>query len=468
MPRYDDWRYPSYEPVKQRRERARKKLAQLKKTNPLVQPVVIEGSLLARNWWGKSWNRNLERYADFSNRIGRGRSYVRHGAVLDLQIEPGKVKALVQGSRARPYQVAVRIRGLEAKTWKAIRHACAGHVDSLQGLLAGRFPEALAELFTARGQGLFPAPEEIEFDCSCPDWAYMCKHVAATLYGIGARLDEDPSLFFELRRVKMLDLICEAVAETSAQLLQKSNGRSGPVIADDDISEVFGIVMEDALDFENVPSSPGKVPAAAHKPVKKAAVRLQPRRRAEGVDEKRVLDLVLASRAGIDVPTLSSKTGFSTAEVRKVIYAAHRNKRIVKVSRGVFRGPQKRADPAEETKAVMDCIRSMPQGTGVAHIKAVTRLPDAVVRNILAKAHREGKLKRVSRGVYAAAGQKRSDATSLTRLVLDVIREKPEGATVADIKKRTGLFDRQVRNIIFRLLRLARIRRSARGVYQAM
>ena len=177
---------------------------------------------LATTWWGKSWNSNLERYADYSNRIGRGRSYVRHRAVLDLQLTPGSVTALVQGSQAQPYRVAITVDTLSADNWSTIRTACAGCFDSLSELLAGTFPQALKDLFFAKGAGLFPSPREIHFDCSCPDWASMCKHVAAALYGVGARFDEDPSLFFTLRGITIDDIITQTVTDTTQTLLRKA------------------------------------------------------------------------------------------------------------------------------------------------------------------------------------------------------------------------------------------------------
>ena len=100
------------------------------------------------------------------------------------------------------------------------------------------------EIFTTQGKGLFPSPREIGFDCSCPDWATMCKHVAATLYGIGARLDQDPELFFKLRQVKMKDLVSEAVEGKTRELLKKARKKSARVIADSDLADVFGIDME--------------------------------------------------------------------------------------------------------------------------------------------------------------------------------------------------------------------------------
>ncbi len=185
------WGYPKYVTAAEKKVKAEKKLKQLKKKMPGIEPVIIEGSALARTWWGKSWNRNLERYADYSNRIGRGKSYVRHGAVLDLKIKGGRVTALVQGTRAKPYEVVINIAPVKKANWDQIRKQCQGELRSLTDLVSGKFSKELGEIFLAESKGLFPTPKEISFDCSCPDWASMCKHVAAALYGVGARLDED-------------------------------------------------------------------------------------------------------------------------------------------------------------------------------------------------------------------------------------------------------------------------------------
>ncbi len=251
MAYYNDYGFPPYVSVAEKRARARRKLEQLRKKHPDIRPVVIAGNTLVRTWWGKAWNGNLSKYADYANRIGRGRSYVRHGAVLDLQIKPGQVKALVQGSQGSPYTITIKIKPISEPVWKQIKAACAGQLASLQELLEGRFPKGLAELFTAKGNGLFPSPQEIDFHCSCPDWAYMCKHVAAVLYGIGTRLDEDPGLFFVLRKMKMDDLITQAVRDKSARLLQQAKKKTARVIDDADLGAVFGIEMESATAVEN-------------------------------------------------------------------------------------------------------------------------------------------------------------------------------------------------------------------------
>jgi uncharacterized Zn finger protein len=264
MAYYNDYGYPPYVSVAEKRARARRKLEQLRKKHPDIHPVVVEGNALVRTWWGKAWNSNLGKYADYANRVGRGRSYVRHGAVLDLQIKPGQVNALVQGSQGSPYTIAIKIKPVSESIWKQIKAACEGQLASLQELLEGRFPKGLMELFTAKDCGLFPAPKEIEFKCSCPDWAYMCKHVAAVLYGIGTRLDEDPSLFFVLRKVKMDDLITQAIRDKSARLLKQAKKKTSRVIDDADLEDVFGIEMEAATTCEkDGPKAGAAKPATA-------------------------------------------------------------------------------------------------------------------------------------------------------------------------------------------------------------
>lgn len=268
------WGYPPYVSAAEKKAKAAKKRAQLMKKNPGLKPVLLPGSTLARTWWGKSWNKNLERYADYSNRIGRGRSYVRHGAVLDLQIDPGAVKALVQGSGSKPYSVAIEIKNLNKNIWNEIKATCEGKLESLQELLMGDFPKTLGEIFMQKEAGLFPSPKEINFNCSCPDWADMCKHVAASLYGVGARLDEEPSLFFKLRKVDVDDLVTQAVEDKTRKLLKKAEKKSGKVLDDSRLSELFGIEMEG----ESAPKPTRKKPKAKARG-KKASSKSQGTRR---------------------------------------------------------------------------------------------------------------------------------------------------------------------------------------------
>ena len=216
-------------------------IQKLRKKNPDIQPVIIEGRKLARSWWAISWNKNLEGYADYSNRISRGRSYVIGGAVLDLAISPGVVSALVQGSRAAPYKITVQIDPLSKNNWDVITQKCSRRLANIEELVSGQFPLELMELFTERGMGLFPTPKEIHFGCSCPDWASMCKHVAAVLYGIGARFDQDPTLFFVLRDIDVSELIKKSVDEKMTNLLKNADSVTDRTITGINTYDLFGV-----------------------------------------------------------------------------------------------------------------------------------------------------------------------------------------------------------------------------------
>jgi uncharacterized Zn finger protein len=222
--------------VAARRRQATRELAALRKSGQTVAPVAIQGRTIARTFWGNAWCTNLERYSDYSNRLPRGRSYVRNGSVIHLQIEPGAVTALVSGSDL--YQTRVSVAAIPKTRWKAVCKDCTGAIDSLVELLQGRLSSSVMNRMCQQKTGLFPAPSEIDFSCSCPDWASMCKHVAAVLYGIGARLDHEPELLFALRKVDVQDLITGA----STTLPQKRKGpASTRVLETDDLSAVFGI-----------------------------------------------------------------------------------------------------------------------------------------------------------------------------------------------------------------------------------
>jgi uncharacterized Zn finger protein len=345
--------YPRYVSAGEKRAKAAKKLKQLKKKNPGIKPVMIEGSSIARTWWGKSWNLNLERYADYSNRIGRGRSYVRQGAVLDLQINSGKVESLVQGTRSNPYSVSVQIKSVNEKIWQEIKAACGDKLDSLQGLLAGKFPKALGDIFMMQGKGLFPSPKEIEFSCSCPDWASMCKHVAATLYGIGARLDEDPELFFKLRKARMKDLVTGAVKDSARKLLKKAEKKTERVIADSDLADVFGIDMEGPVDSNKKKTKVAKKTTRTKKPSRGTAKKIKTRSAAgkpggktmpgKAAPAKKVkppfdtvVGIVRISRKGVTADQIKDKTGFDGKQIRNFINKAKRQGKIKSQNRGVY------------------------------------------------------------------------------------------------------------------------------------
>jgi hypothetical protein len=206
-----------------------------------LAPVVVAGRTIAHTFWGAAWCTNLERYSDFANRLPRGRTYVRHRAVQHLEIAAGRVQALVRGSWL--YEVSIAIAPIPKARWNAICRDSVGAIDSLIELLQGRFSTGVMERISRRDGGLFPAPREIQFGCSCPDWAHMCKHVAAVLYGVGARLDQSPELLFRLRQVDEGDLITRAggAAPLARRALAKEKLLSGA-----DLSGLFGLQMATA------------------------------------------------------------------------------------------------------------------------------------------------------------------------------------------------------------------------------
>ncbi len=257
MGRYYDSDWPSYVPVAERRRRAAKKIASMKKTGREVAPVEVSGRKIATTFWGEAWCKNLEAYSDYANRLPRGRTYVRNGSVLDLQIAAGHVRALVSGTEL--YTVDIGIKALARKRWTEIRGRCAGRIDSLVELLRGSISRSVMEIVTRKGEGLFPSPREITLDCSCPDWAAMCKHVAATLYGVGARLDHEPGLLFTLRGVDPAELVEAAVDQPAA------NGRvrKGRVLQTGALSSVFGVDIDmEGVSMEGVSSAAAATPTS--------------------------------------------------------------------------------------------------------------------------------------------------------------------------------------------------------------
>ncbi len=257
---YYEWK--PYVSVAQRRKNAEREMAKLGKKGQSSAPITLQGRAIANTFWGKAWCDNLEAYSDYANRLPRGRSYVRNGSVLDLRVEGSEIQALVSGSSL--YRVTVKVAPIARASWQAICTGCAGSIDSLVELLQGRLSKAVMERVCQRSTGLFPAPAEIKLSCSCPDSASMCKHVAAVLYGIGARLDEQPALIFKLRAVNEAEMIASAAG---GQTL----GAKGPAkakVLDDDLSELFGLDMEQ---FASPESAAIGTPAAAAPPRKAAA-----------------------------------------------------------------------------------------------------------------------------------------------------------------------------------------------------
>lgn len=251
-----------YVPVAVRRARALKKMAALRKKGHDIKPVEIKGRKIALTFWGQAWCEHLESFSDFENRLPRGRTYARNGSVCHLDIEKGRIHAMVCGSEL--YTVEIAVKTLPKSKWREVKNRCAGQIGSLLELLQGRLSEHVMAVVTDRRKGLFPLPGEIELRCSCPDWAVMCKHVAAALYGVGARLDQAPELLFVLRGVDHEELI-GAEAGMAAALSGTKSGRRR--IAEDALGDVFGIEMsEDTAPV--VPQPPSRRKPATPKPKK--------------------------------------------------------------------------------------------------------------------------------------------------------------------------------------------------------
>jgi uncharacterized Zn finger protein len=259
-----------YVPVAKRRAQAAREVEKRRKQGQTIAPVVIEGRTIAHTFWGQAWCANLESYSDFENRLPRGRTYVRNGSVVDLHIHPGKVTALVSGSAL--YKVNLTIAPLPNAQWRGIKSRCAGQIGSLVELLQGRLSRSVMDIVTAQEGGLFPKPREIKLSCSCPDWAGMCKHVAAVLYGVGARLDHQPELLFLLREVDHLELIEEAVPRAGKKI---ATGKK--TLVQSEVASVFGIELAEPEGTDSGLPSKQKI-AKPVKRVERGSDKLTPKR----------------------------------------------------------------------------------------------------------------------------------------------------------------------------------------------
>ena len=198
-----------------------------KSKSEIREPIIIEGRTISSSWWGKAWCDNIDIYADFDNRLPRGRNYVRSGCVVDLKIEYGVIKALVVGSRPKPYRVQINIKPFSDNEVKAFEDKCRNNFESVEDFINGRFPDSFKKYFTSSSLNLFPKVKEMKFSCSCPDWAVLCKHVAAVLYGIGRKLDDDPMLLLRLRGIDTASF-SEKIVNREAEKLALSSSISLP------------------------------------------------------------------------------------------------------------------------------------------------------------------------------------------------------------------------------------------------
>ena len=301
---YDDW--APYVPVAERRRKAAGEMAKLAKRGQPISPVVVEGRAIAATAWGKAWCANMENYSDYANRLPRGRTYVRNGSVVDLQITPGTVAARVSGSSI--YRTTITVKPVPKAKWQQICADCAGGIDSLVELLQGRFSKGVMDRLCRQGDGLFPVPKDIGFDCSCPDGAYMCKHVAAVLYGIGARFDSKPELLFTLRQVDPAELLSKA---GSGVVTAPAAGER--TLADDDVGALFGLEMDVSTAAATAAPIP---PQAAAKPVRAARPTAKP---ARARDPASRLLAALRQAGSLDNAAARAATGLDAEAVRPLL-----------------------------------------------------------------------------------------------------------------------------------------------------
>jgi uncharacterized Zn finger protein len=319
------YEFRPYVSAAERRHRAAREVAKRRKKGLSVEPVTIAGRAIARTFWGKGWCDHLESYSDFANRLPRGRTYVRNGSVLHLGVGPGRIDALVQGSEL--YEVLVNVAPLASPRWRNIVRACAGQIDSLVELLQGKLSHGVMQVVTDRDRGLFPAPKQIQMKCSCPDWATMCKHVAAVLYGIGARIDEQPDLLFTLRKVDHLELLAAGIKAPSAH--RSSAGRT---LAVSDLENVFGIDIDirgSGAAGQPRARQPRRVRPSAQ--VISHAGSLEGRSSADvGELVDRMVELLRGSKTGLRAEQIRAGLGVGAQDLPRPIAAALKGKRVKK------------------------------------------------------------------------------------------------------------------------------------------
>ena len=357
---YDSYNYGGwapYVPVAVRRAQALKKMAALQKKGVNIQPVKIEGRKITKNFWGESWCEHLESFSDFENRLPRGRAYVRNGSVCHLEMAKGNIKAKVSGSEL--YDVKVEIKTLPKERWKSLKQRCGGRIGSLLELLQGKLSDHVMEVVTHREEGLFPLPGEMSFSCSCPDWAYMCKHVAAVLYGVGARLDDQPELLFALRGVDHEELIA-ADAET-ALTAATAQGQSKR-LADEELGQVFGIELN--LGTENTPATAtpdAKKIAAAMKQTASKIIESATNKKQISAKTKKTSPG--KKRAAAKTKKTSPGTKQTAAKTKKTVFsseqaASKNNKSVIRIDQAV----SKTKKAAAGTKQALSKIKKSAAG----------------------------------------------------------------------------------------------------------
>ena len=335
-----EWR--RYVPVAARRAKARREMNKLRKKGKDIQPVEIEGRTIARSFWGKRWCEHLESFSDYANRLPRGRTYVRNGSVCHLAIQTGRIDAVVSGSEL--YDVTIRIDKLKTTVWKSVKTRCSGQIGSMLELLQGKLSQQVMGVVTDRDRGLFPKPGEIKLDCSCPDWATMCKHVASVLYGVGSRLDDRPESLFLLRGVDTAELI-------ATEMALPGDAATHDALADDALAGIFGIDLDTDIDSDiGSEDAPPPAPQAPAKPRKQAGRRAvsAPKRQAPPAAKAR------------DLPVSTTSAG-----------------RPRKAASGAVRGKKAAPAVAPRAQAAASPRAIRPTGKWIARLRRRSGLPVA-------------------------------------------------------------------------------------------
>ena len=403
------WR--PYVPVAVRRARALREMNRLRKKGKDIQPVEIEGRTIARSVWGKRWCDHLESYSDYANRLPRGRAYVRNGSVCHLEVHPGRIDAIVSGSEL--YTVSVQIKKLKAAVWKSIKARCSGQIASMLELLQGKLSRQVMSVVSDRERGLFPKPREIDFTCTCPDWATMCKHVAAVLYGVGGRLDRHPEALFLLRGVDAEELI-------AAEISLPASAAGDDTLADDALAGIFGIDIDTgAVSDMDTASTPAEAPARTRK---------GGRQRASSATGQRA-----AATAGRRAPRTRKARATSASAS-----GASAGRRTRKAGTGATRRgetPAKREDASGTPPSATRGGESSPAAAPRAALRPAKRASASGVSRERAR-QAASNAARGRRTTPAAAPRKRgavkSAATSTTKL-------RPTGKSVARLRRRCGL-----------------------------
>ena len=425
-----EWR--RYVPVAARRAKARGEMNKLRKKGKDIQPVEIEGRTIARSFWGKRWCEHLESFSDYANRLPRGRTYVRNGSVCHLAIQTGRIDAIVSGSEL--YDVTIRIDKLKAVVWKSVKTRCSGQIGSMLELLQGKLSQQVMGVVTDRDRGLFPKPGEIKLDCSCPDWATMCKHVASVLYGVGSRLDDRPESLFVLRGVDTAELI-------ATEMALPGDAATDGALADDSLAGIFGIDLDTGIDSDiKFGDAPPPAPKTQAKPRKQARRRAAsaPGRQAPPVVKARDLPVSTASAERPPRKAASGaargKKGSPTVAPRK--QAAEKAQELP-VSTASAGRPRKAASGAARGKKMSPTAVPRKQAAAKSEDLPATKAPTERTRKTASNAARSKTPSPApTPRKRTAAKARNAPATNAAASPRDI---RPTGKWVAQLRRRSGL-----------------------------